>query len=83
MFHIRTEDLHDEHIALSPSLGWVGEQDEYALHGGCVVTRGVKWIANNWINVDPDYQRQARYEQLMSQQPESQEQLHTDMHQEL
>lgn len=69
--------------ALSPFLGWVGEQDEYALHGGCVVTRGVKWIANNWINVDPDYQRQARYEQLMSQQPESQEQQHTDLHQDL
>lgn len=52
------------------SLGWVGEQDEYALHGGCVVTRGTKWIANKWINVDPDYQRQARYQQLVSQLPE-------------
>ncbi|KAM9482598.1 transmembrane prolyl 4-hydroxylase isoform 2-T2 [Clarias gariepinus] len=68
---------------LSDGNGWVGEQDEYALHGGCVVTRGVKWIANNWINVDPDYQRQARYEQLMSQQPESQEQHHKDTHQDL
>ncbi|TVK90560.1 Transmembrane prolyl 4-hydroxylase [Bagarius yarrelli] len=68
---------------LSDGNGWVGEQDEYALHGGCVVTRGVKWIANNWINVDPDYHRQARYEQLMSQQPEPQEQQHTDIHQDL
>lgn len=49
--------------------GWVGEQDEYALHGGCVVTHGTKWVANKWINIDPDYQRQARYQQLVSQQP--------------
>lgn len=46
----------------------MGEQDEYALHGGCVVTQGTKWIANKWINIDPDYQRQARYQQLVSQQ---------------
>ncbi|CAB1353982.1 unnamed protein product, partial [Coregonus sp. 'balchen'] len=70
---------------------WVGEQDEYSLHGGCVVTRGTKWVANNWINIDPDYQRQARYQQLVSQQREegegeqhSPEQLQTDdSHQEL
>uniref|UniRef100_A0A1A8KG60 Transmembrane prolyl 4-hydroxylase n=2 Tax=Nothobranchius kuhntae TaxID=321403 RepID=A0A1A8KG60_NOTKU len=55
---------------LSDGRGWVGVQDEYALHGGCVVTRGTKWIANKWINVDPDYQRQARYQQLVSQPPE-------------
>lgn len=48
--------------------GWVGEQDEYSLHGGCVVTSGTKWVANNWINVDPDYQRQAHYQELVSQQ---------------
>ncbi|KAL2091245.1 hypothetical protein ACEWY4_013508 [Coilia grayii] len=53
---------------LSDGQGWVGEQDEYSLHGGCVVTRGTKWVANNWINVDPDYQRQARYQELVSQQ---------------
>lgn len=55
---------------LSDGRGWVGEQDEYALHGGCVVTHGTKWVANKWINIDPDYQRQARYQQLVSQQPE-------------
>lgn len=55
------------------SIGWVGEQDEYALHGGCVVTRGTKWIANKWINIDPDYQRQVRYQQLVSQNPEDEE----------
>lgn len=54
-------------------IGWVGEQDEYALHGGCVVTRGTKWIANKWINIDPDYQRQVRYQQLVSQNPEDEE----------
>lgn len=53
--------------------GWVGEQDEYALHGGCVVTSGIKWVANKWINVDPDYQRQVRYQQLVSQQPEDED----------
>ncbi|XP_034143391.1 transmembrane prolyl 4-hydroxylase isoform X1 [Esox lucius] len=53
---------------LSDGQGWVGEQDEYSLHGGCVVTRGTKWVANNWINIDPDYQRQARYQQLVSLQ---------------
>ncbi|XP_029007716.1 transmembrane prolyl 4-hydroxylase isoform X2 [Betta splendens] len=58
---------------LSDGRGWVGEQDEYALHGGCVVTRGTKWIANKWINIDPDYQRQARYQQLVAQQPEDEE----------
>lgn len=59
---------------LSDGRGWVGEQDEYSLHGGCVVTRGTKWVANNWINVDPDYQRQARYQQFVSQQQDKQEQ---------
>uniref|UniRef100_A0A3Q2VFC8 Prolyl 4-hydroxylase, transmembrane b n=3 Tax=Haplochromini TaxID=319058 RepID=A0A3Q2VFC8_HAPBU len=49
---------------------WVGEQDEYALHGGCMVTHGTKWVANKWINIDPDYQRQTRYQQLVLQQPE-------------
>ncbi|XP_035518669.1 transmembrane prolyl 4-hydroxylase [Morone saxatilis] len=58
---------------LSDGRGWVGEQDEYALHGGCVVTHGTKWVANKWINIDPDYQRQARYQQLVSQQPEDEE----------
>lgn len=55
------------------SIGWVGEQDEYALHGGCMVTQGTKWVANKWINIDPDYQRQARYQQLVSQQPEDED----------
>ncbi|KAM6979774.1 transmembrane prolyl 4-hydroxylase [Aplochiton taeniatus] len=58
---------------LSDGRGWVGEQDEYSLHGGCVVTQGSKWVANNWINIDPDYKRQARYQQLVSQQQNNQD----------
>uniref|UniRef100_A0A7N8XLS6 Prolyl 4-hydroxylase, transmembrane b n=1 Tax=Mastacembelus armatus TaxID=205130 RepID=A0A7N8XLS6_9TELE len=58
---------------LSDGRGWVGEQDEYALHGGCMVTHGTKWVANKWINIDPDYQRQTRYQQLVSQQPEDED----------
>ncbi|XP_055069353.2 transmembrane prolyl 4-hydroxylase [Misgurnus anguillicaudatus] len=74
---------------LSDGRGWVGEQDEYSLHGGCVVTRGTKWVANNWINVDPVYQRQALYQQFVYQQQEMQEQeetisdQHTEKHQDL
>lgn len=51
----------------------MGEQDEYALHGGCVVTHGTKWVANKWINIDPDYQRQAHYQQLVAQQSEDED----------
>lgn len=58
------------HYVFIFSIGWVGEQDEYALHGGCVVTHGIKWVANKWINIDPDYLRQVRYQQLVSKQPE-------------
>lgn len=38
-----------------------------------MVTQGTKWVANKWINIDPDYQRQARYQQLVSQQPEDED----------
>lgn len=51
---------------LSNGEGWVGEQDEYSLHGGCIVIQGTKWIANNWINIDPDIQRQLRFQQAIS-----------------
>ncbi|XP_062924295.1 transmembrane prolyl 4-hydroxylase-like isoform X2 [Mobula hypostoma] len=51
---------------LSNGEGWVGEQDEYSLHGGCIVIRGTKWIANNWINIDPDIQRQLQFQQAIS-----------------
>ena len=39
---------YNHHI--NPSTGSMGTMDEYSLHGGCDVTKGVKWIANNWLN---------------------------------
>ena len=29
--------------------GWLGEIDEWSLHGGCQVLKGKKWIANMWL----------------------------------
>jgi len=29
--------------------GWLGEIDEWSLHGGCEVRKGEKWIANMWL----------------------------------
>ncbi|KAM3843893.1 transmembrane prolyl 4-hydroxylase [Vipera latastei] len=46
--------------------GWVGDVDEYSLHGGCLVTEGTKWIANNWINVDPNKRRQLQFQKEMA-----------------
>lgn len=43
----------------------MGELDDFALHGGCLVTQGTKWIANNWINVDPNRRRQQQFQQEM------------------
>ncbi|KAM4023066.1 transmembrane prolyl 4-hydroxylase [Anomaloglossus baeobatrachus] len=51
---------------LSNGKGWVGDVDEFALHGGCLVTEGTKWIANNWINVDPNKSRQLWFQQEMA-----------------
>ncbi|KAJ8394890.1 hypothetical protein AAFF_G00042450 [Aldrovandia affinis] len=74
---------------LSDGEGWVGELDEYSLHGDCVLTRGTKWVANNWINIDPDQQRQARYQNLVAPQQEGEgdsgesPDQHNDLHQDL
>ncbi|KAK1802018.1 hypothetical protein P4O66_022257 [Electrophorus voltai] len=71
---------------LSDGNGWVGELDEFSLHGDCMVTRGSKWIGNIWINIDPDQERQKRYQQLVSGQQlrqESQNLEHSDLHQDL
>ncbi|XP_053152833.1 transmembrane prolyl 4-hydroxylase isoform X2 [Hemicordylus capensis] len=54
---------------LSDGEGWVGDVDEYSLHGGCLVTEGTKWIANNWINVDPNKRRQLLFQEMMAQFP--------------
>nr|XP_033782487.1 transmembrane prolyl 4-hydroxylase [Geotrypetes seraphini] len=63
---------------LSNGKGWVGELDEYSLHGGCLVTKGVKWIANNWINVDPIKQRQIQFQQVMARYGEDDSEPQTD-----
>lgn len=74
-----------------PSLGWMGELDEYSLHGDCPVRRGVKWVANSWVNVDPDHQQQARYQRLVTQRHQSKSGIeeqyqplsHSNLHQDL
>ncbi|XP_071508225.1 transmembrane prolyl 4-hydroxylase-like [Diadema antillarum] len=38
--------------------GWMGDNRNHSLHGGCDVISGTKWIANNWITVDNDVHRQ-------------------------
>ena len=35
----------------------LGPLDPYSLHGGCDVAEGIKWAANNWINVEDDHKR--------------------------
>ncbi|XP_066471304.1 transmembrane prolyl 4-hydroxylase-like [Tiliqua scincoides] len=52
---------------LSNDEGWVGEIDDYSLHGGCLVTEGTKWIANQWINVDHSKTRQLLFQKVMAQ----------------
>lgn len=69
----------------------MGELDEYSLHGDCPVRRGVKWVANSWVNVDPDYQQQARYQRLVAQRHPAKSGMeehyqplsHSDLHQDL
>lgn len=76
---------------LSDGRGWMGELDEYSLHGDCPVRRGVKWTANSWVNVDPDHRQQARYQRLVAQRHQDKSGMedryhplsHTDLHQDL
>ncbi|KAM7411782.1 hypothetical protein PAMA_021653 [Pampus argenteus] len=76
---------------LSDGRGWMGELDEYSLHGDCPVKRGVKWVANSWVNVDPDHQKQARYQRLVAQRHQAKSGMeehyqplsHSDLHQDL
>ncbi|CAJ1085062.1 transmembrane prolyl 4-hydroxylase-like [Xyrichtys novacula] len=76
---------------LSDGRGWMGELDEYSLHGDCPVKRGVKWVASSWINVDPDSQQQARYQRLVAQRHQAQPGMeehyqplpHSNLHQDL
>ncbi|KAM8829848.1 transmembrane prolyl 4-hydroxylase-like [Synchiropus picturatus] len=74
---------------LSDGRGWMGELDEYSLHGDCPVSRGLKWVANSWVNVDPDLQQQTRYQRLVAQRRSSgreehyQPLSHSELHQDL
>ena len=31
------------------TIGYLGDIDEWSLHGGCEVRKGMKWIANMWL----------------------------------
>lgn len=72
-------------------VGWMGELDEYSLHGECPVRRGVKWVAHSWVNVDPDPQQQARYQRLVAQRHQAKSGMeehyqplsHSNLHQDL
>ncbi|KAM6982857.1 transmembrane prolyl 4-hydroxylase-like [Tautogolabrus adspersus] len=76
---------------LSDGRGWMGELDEYSLHGDCPIRHGVKWVANNWVNVDPNSQRQARYQRLVAQRNQAKPGMeehyqplsHSNLHQDL
>nr|XP_057941752.1 transmembrane prolyl 4-hydroxylase-like [Doryrhamphus excisus] len=76
---------------LSDGQGWMGELDEYSLHGDCPVKHGVKWVAHCWVNVDPDHQQQARYQRLVAERYQAksgtdehaQPLSHIDLHQDL
>ncbi|XP_068609231.1 transmembrane prolyl 4-hydroxylase-like [Brachionichthys hirsutus] len=76
---------------LSDGRGWMGELDEYSLRGDCPVRRGVKWVANSWVNVDPNHQQQQRYQRRVAQRhqadPGTEEHYqplqHSELHQDL
>ena len=36
---------------IDQSSGWLSNLDSLSYHGGCDVTKGHKWIVNNWINI--------------------------------
>ena len=38
------------HVIYKPTR-WMGSLDHYSFHGGCEVKKGRKWIANSWISV--------------------------------
>lgn len=76
---------------LSDGKGWMGELDEYSLHGDCPVKRGLKWVASSWVNVDPDHLQQAKYQRLVAQRHQAKSSLedyyqplsHNNLHQDL
>lgn len=34
---------------LEGKTGWMSHRDDRSLHGGCIVKKGMKYIANNWL----------------------------------
>ena len=34
---------------LDGTTGWMSHRDGRSLHGGCIVKKGMKYIANNWL----------------------------------
>lgn len=34
---------------LDGKTGWMRQRDDRSLHGGCIVKKGIKYIANNWL----------------------------------
>nr|XP_058971677.1 transmembrane prolyl 4-hydroxylase-like [Pocillopora verrucosa] len=34
---------------LDGKTGWMNHRDDRSLHGGCIVKKGIKYIANNWL----------------------------------
>ena len=52
--------------------GLLGAPDVRALHGGCRVIRGVKWIANNWITAPEfdSFQKFSVYEKEDEKSPQ-------------
>ncbi|XP_041359970.1 transmembrane prolyl 4-hydroxylase-like [Gigantopelta aegis] len=44
---------------------WLGQLDQYSIHGGCPVKKGKKWIGNFWIKVtdnkDEDIKRMEKF----------------------
>ena len=34
---------------LDGTTGWMSYRDGRSLHGGCIVKKGMKYIANNWL----------------------------------
>jgi len=45
--------------------GWMGEVDEFTLHGGCPVKKGEKWIANFWIKTTDDKEKDMKRMETM------------------
>ena len=48
--------------------GWMGEVDEFTLHGGCPVKKGEKWIANFWIKTTDDKEKDMKRMETMYSQ---------------